>query len=848
MDCGPAALKALFGGFGIYLSYGRLREACQTDVDGTSLDTLEEVAQKLGLDVAQTMMPADLILLKSSACLPAIVAVRLPDGAPHFVVLWNLIGPVAQIMDPAIGRIWVKRERLLQSLYIHQQVVPPATAEQWSRSRAFLTGVEDRLEALRLNADIWEDPIHQDASLRFAGTLARSGKLRRGEEAQEFLELCRNNRKQIPAEFWALREVESTTDEMQMQGAVLIAAAGGKKSAPEDVPESLAAVLKEPPPRVFRIVWSAIREDGWLSPALIGLVLIVIALGTSFEAVLFRCLLDLRPHLQLTGQRLFAIALVLVLLASLLVTELTSTLSLMRLGRHLEIRLRAAFLFKIPRLSDRYFQSRLISDMAFRAHTLQLIRQLPNIAGQLVRLAASLLWTGLGIMWLYPHAVRPAFFAISVALIVPIIFQPILKERDLRFREHNGSLGRFYLDVLLGARAIQAHCAQRAMRATHLSQLQQWTSAGLDKQLSLVHAEALQLTATLGFLTWIVYSEVSAARSPAGMLLLIYWCLAVPALGRQFASIAWSLPPIFNTLVRFLEPLGTPEEASHAPALLPKKTIGVQIEMEGLSVVTRGNPILENINLRIASGEHVAVVGPSGSGKSSLVGLLLGWNQPASGSMRVDGELLTSQRVAQLREEIVWIDPHVYLFQASLFDNLCYGNGEDAAARVDDSLENAGLLRLLRRVKDGMQTSLGESGRLLSGGEGQQVRIGRGLTRSDVRLVILDEGVRGLARDERLEFTCKIRRQFATATILCVTHDVSSALSFERVLVMEQGSIIEQGQPQELFEKSKSRFRDLCDCERSVGRHFWSNSAWRRLQMKDGKLTEISEGKAWTHV
>jgi ABC-type bacteriocin/lantibiotic exporter with double-glycine peptidase domain len=84
MDCGPASLKALFGGFGLYLSYGRLREACQTDVDGTSIDTLETMAQALGLDAAQVVIPADLVLLPTSACLPAIVVMRLAGGATHF--------------------------------------------------------------------------------------------------------------------------------------------------------------------------------------------------------------------------------------------------------------------------------------------------------------------------------------------------------------------------------------------------------------------------------------------------------------------------------------------------------------------------------------------------------------------------------------------------------------------------------------------------------------------------------------------------------------------------------------------------------------------------------------------
>src|SRR5271170_3322209 len=80
MDCGPAALKALFGGFNTHLSYGRLREACQTDVDGTSIDTIEAIAGQLGMASTQSMLPADLLLLERSACLPAIVVVTVADG------------------------------------------------------------------------------------------------------------------------------------------------------------------------------------------------------------------------------------------------------------------------------------------------------------------------------------------------------------------------------------------------------------------------------------------------------------------------------------------------------------------------------------------------------------------------------------------------------------------------------------------------------------------------------------------------------------------------------------------------------------------------------------------------
>src|ERR1700724_291765 len=89
MDCGPAALKCLLGGFGIDVNYGRLREACQTDVDGTSIDTIEEVANPLGLHAEQIMLPPDHVLLNEARALPAIAVVVLPSGVAHFVIIWR---------------------------------------------------------------------------------------------------------------------------------------------------------------------------------------------------------------------------------------------------------------------------------------------------------------------------------------------------------------------------------------------------------------------------------------------------------------------------------------------------------------------------------------------------------------------------------------------------------------------------------------------------------------------------------------------------------------------------------------------------------------------------------------
>ena len=522
-----------------------------------------------------------------------------------------------------------------------------------------------------MSRTLWNERISRDravldASLRLARTLCDAGKLTPGAEAEQFLSLCAQNPEQIPPEFWTVRKTTDDDEQLMMRGAVLVVAAGRREEAStEPLPQSLEAVRNEPPTRVWLPVWEAVRESGWLATGLIVLALLASAAGTVFEPLLFRGFFDLARHLKLTGQRIGAITAMICFLGALLALEWPAVTGLLRLGRHLEMRLRTRILMKIPRLHDRHFQSRLISDMAFRAHTLQLLRHLPEFAGLFVRLTASLIFAAAGIAWFYPGAALPAVLAVIVAVGVPLLFQPALASRDLRFREFSGALSRFYLDALLGLRPIQAHGAARTLRTLHSEQLGQWAEAGLRLQSVFVRAEVLQMAVTYVPVIALVYREALRTSSPAGLLLLAYWAVSIPTLGQELASIAWDMPALRNTLWRLLEPLGAPEEEVPEVAPAAAKTCGVGVEIEKVTVVAGGHVILEDVDLSVAPGEHIAVVGLSGAGKSSLASLLLGWHKPQSGSVTVDGAPLDAERLAQLRRHTAWIAPEVHLFQAS---------------------------------------------------------------------------------------------------------------------------------------------------------------------------------------
>jgi ATP-binding cassette subfamily B protein len=880
MDCGPAVLKCLLEGFGIQAHYGRLREACQTDVDGTSIDTLEEIAGQMGLAAEQVMLPVNYLLLPEAEALPAILIVRLPSGLTHFVLVWRRLGPFVQVMDPALGRRWLRSSRLLEEVGVHNQAVAAQAWRDWVVSEGLqplgrclcdlgLGRAAAGLIATAAAAPGWRSLARLDAAARFAAALVSSGGLRRGREVRRFLQSLRGQAPAgepdkglaIPEAFWSVQPAPPAADgkeQVLLRGAVLVRVLGRKRggvSAP--LGPELAAALAQPASRPARELFRLVRGQGFLSFLTLAVGLVLVAGSAVLEAVLFRAVTDLGHDLRLVEQRLQAAGCFLLLVGAVLLLEGRVTAGLLRLGRRLEVRLRQAFLEKIPRLNDRYFQSRPTSDMAERSHALHQVRLLPRAAGQFARAALTLLLTVAAIAWFDPAGAPLAALAAAAALGLPLAFLSLLQGLDLRVRTHVGALGRFYLDALLGLATVRAHGAERVVRREHESLLVEWALASVRVVRWVVVIEGLQLAVGYALAGWLLLLHAGQATDAAGLLLLAYWTLNLPLLGEEIALLTRQYPTFRNVTLRLLEPLGALEEGRTPEAAGPGKTVGespgdssppwtsklhpsgsVGVTFEAVSVRASGHAILQDVDLHIEAGSHVAIVGASGAGKSSLVGLLLGWHRAAAGRVLIDGEPLDAPRLDRLRGETAWVDPTVRLWNRSLADNLAYGTGDTAPLALGGVLAAAELYEVLQRLPDGLQTPLGEGGGCLSGGEGQRVRLGRSLLRSQARLVILDEPFRGLDRARRRELLRRARLLWRHATLLCITHDVGETRDFGRVLVIGEGRVLEDGPGPLLAADPASRYRALLDAEDAVRAGLWSGDVWRRLRLEEGRLRE----------
>ncbi len=243
----------------------------------------------------------------------------------------------------------------------------------------------------------------------------------------------------------------------------------------------------------------------------------------------------------------------------------------------------------------------------------------------------------------------------------------------------------------------------------------------------------------------------------------------------------------------------TPEQDEGS--LIPSKLTGnVVIENVSFRYGDDQPSVLHNVNLNVAPGELVAIVGRSGSGKSTLVSLLPRFYCPSEGQILIDGVNADEYALGPLRQNIALVSQQVTLFNASIADNIAYGVADPDPAAIKAAAEAAYASEFIEKLPESYATVVGENGVMLSGGQRQRLAIARAIFK-DAPILILDEATSALdTESERyiqkaLEHVCEGR------TTLVIAHRLSTIERADRILVMDQGRIIEQGTHQALLEK-----------------------------------------------
>jgi ATP-binding cassette subfamily C protein CydD len=261
---------------------------------------------------------------------------------------------------------------------------------------------------------------------------------------------------------------------------------------------------------------------------------------------------------------------------------------------------------------------------------------------------------------------------------------------------------------------------------------------------------------------------------------------------------------------RIFEVLETPApEAPSNPAALPDR---LHIRFEHVTYAYEGGrSALNDVNFEVLPGEHVAVVGESGSGKSTLASLLLGFLKPESGRITVDGVDLARLNPDEWRANIAWVSQSPYLFNASIAANIRLGRPEASNEEVIAAARAAEAHDFISALPEGYNTLCGERGVRLSGGQAQRIAIARAFLR-DAPLLILDEFTAYLDRDTEVAVQTALRRLLYGRTALVIAHRLNTIIDMDRIIVFENGAIVETGTHDHLMQQRGS-YRTFVEAE-----------------------------------
>jgi ATP-binding cassette subfamily B protein len=211
------------------------------------------------------------------------------------------------------------------------------------------------------------------------------------------------------------------------------------------------------------------------------------------------------------------------------------------------------------------------------------------------------------------------------------------------------------------------------------------------------------------------------------------------------------------------------------------------------------HPVLQGMSFSVRAGQRVAVVGPSGSGKSSLVSLLCRLRDPDAGEIYIDNQPLTAFTISSLRAQIAIVLQDSVLFATSIGENIAMGSPVWVShAQVVAAARLAGAHEFISALPNGYHTVVGERGSTLSGGERQRIAIARAAIR-DAPLVILDEAMTGLDADTEAEVSAALDRLTAGRTTFVITHDLNAARDCDQVIWVEQGRVTHSGRPDQVL-------------------------------------------------
>ncbi len=566
---------------------------------------------------------------------------------------------------------------------------------------------------------------------------------------------------------------------------------------PLDAPKRPPATALRTLARVGRFVRPYLRQVALAAIALLVAAGAVLAIGQGLKFVIDRGFVA-----GSAGELDRALVLLGVVIAVMAVATFTRFYYVSWLGERVTADLRRAVFDHLLTLPPGFFEvtrtgeviSRLTNDTTMLETVIgssvsMAVRNLLLLAGGLVMLALTSPKLTLLVLAGVPLVVAPI-----------VLFGRRVRRLARASQDRIGDVGAYVDEALHEIRTVQAYGHEPVDREHFAARVEEAfaTAKHRVRQRALLVAVVIMLTfGAVGVILWIGGHDVLAGRLSAGELsAFVFYAVIVASAVGTISEVIGDIQRAAGATERLFELLAV-EPAIRAPAepvALPAHGLGtVEFDAVSFNYPSRPDtPALADVSFSIAAGERVALVGPSGAGKTTVFQLLLRFYDPQSGAVRVDGVDIVRADPIAVRHRLAVVPQDPVIFAASVLDNVRYGRPDASDAEVRAACEAAYATEFIERLPERYASFLGERGVRLSGGQRQRLAIARAIL-ADRPILLLDEATSALDAESERMVQQALERLMARRTVLMIAHRLATVRHADRILVMDAGRVVAAG-------------------------------------------------------
>lgn len=414
---------------------------------------------------------------------------------------------------------------------------------------------------------------------------------------------------------------------------------------------------------------------------------------------------------------------------------------------------------------------------------------------------------------LWQYALFLLIFSIVFSIVIYYGSKPMAKLTKKEAKASNKLNGQL-ADVISNVLAVKSSGAEATEQKFFTKTVNSWRDSSLDVmrgflKVSTIYS-SINMVIKIGAIAFAVYAAQNNLVSVASVYLIITYTGSV-------AHELWNMNGIMRNYNRIIGNANDMVEILQTPTTLIDKSdsklkvTSGEISMDKITFTHdegQGDTLFHDFSLDIKPGEKIGLVGASGSGKTTLTKLLLRFADIDSGKITIDGQDISEVTQASLRAKIAYVPQEPLLFHRSVRENIAYGRPDATDAEIEEAAKKAGAYDFIVGLKDGFDTMVGERGIKLSGGQRQRVAIARAILK-DAPILVLDEATSALDSESEALIQKSLETLMKNRTSIVIAHRLSTIAKLDRIIVLKNGKIVEDGSHDELINKKRGVYAKL---------------------------------------